>query len=123
MSEPIRHSVAFPFPVDGNFTARLDLPADGLRPEEADRLISFVRSLVVDLNVDVKGCEHDFQMHPESEDFGVCASCGAEMEGVVELLDPATYVRRVEAGEIDPSPGVEAREAMERYATRPGGHA
>lgn len=24
-------------------------------------------------------CEHDFQLHPESEDFGVCSSCGAEV--------------------------------------------
>lgn len=28
-------------------------------------------------------CEHEFQWHPASEDFGVCSICGAE-EGAVD---------------------------------------
>jgi hypothetical protein len=39
--------------------------------------------------IDAPACEHDFQRHPESEDYGICSLCGAEdLAGVVSEGDP-----------------------------------
>jgi hypothetical protein len=39
---------------------------------------------------DLEGCDHDFQWHPLSDDFGVCSICGAE----ADALSPGPLRRR-----------------------------
>ncbi len=59
------------------------------------------------------GCQHDYQHHPASEDFGVCALCGAEenfstpepaLSGEAEPSDKASVPVLDADGETEPLP-------------------
>ena len=66
----------------------------------------------------VATCEHDFQWHPASDDFGVCSLCGAEApeeEMCGRLLvgqggdtyDPLCVLPRGHSGRCLPDPELE----------------
>lgn len=42
-----RRLIAYPFPLGEGLTARLELPADGLLPDEAKRLKDWIEALVI----------------------------------------------------------------------------
>lgn len=70
---------AFPLEVIGSGRLEHAIENLGTVVDEFDRVAQAVMLVRHgDTSGDRDECEHEYQWHPQSEDFGVCAVCGAE---------------------------------------------